>query len=465
MNLEEFEKHAHEMVDWMVDYYKNLRSFPVKSQVTPGSIKEQIPDGAPENGEPFEDIIRDVNNIIMPGITHWQHPNFHAYFPGNSSFPSLLGEMMTSTIAAQCMIWETSPAAAELEEKMMDWFKEMMALPSDWFGVIQDTASTATLVALLSARESVTGFSSNKKGLSQTLRVYASSETHSSIEKAVKIAGIGSDNFVKIEVDANLSMIPKKLSEAIRNDREKGYLPMAVVSTLGTTSTLAFDPLNQIAEICSAEGVWHHIDAAYAGSAFVLEEYQHLLGGIEKADSYLFNPHKWLFTNFDCTAYFVKDKETLLKTFEILPEYLKTGTRGIVNDYRDWGIQLGRRFRALKLWFVLRTYGVNGLKERLREHISYAEWLSENIKEHPNLELVIDPAMNVLVFRFIDNAKSEAELERYNQEMINDMNASGEVYLTHTRIQGKFAIRVVIGQTYFEKSNVEKLWDVIIRKL
>ena len=367
MNAEEFRKHGHQVVDWVADYLENIEQYPVKSQVNPGDIAAALPMLPPEQGEPFEQLLSDVEEKILPGITHWQHPNFHAYFNANGSYASILAELITAAIGAQCMIWETSPAAAELEERVMEWLINMSGLPQNWDGVIQDTASTGTLVSILTAREKITHFNINNRGFSnEKLRVYCSAQTHSSIDKSVKIAGIGLDNLVKIPVDDEMALLPYLLEEAIKTDLALGKIPCCIITTLGTTGTTAMDPLEAIADIAIKYSVWHHVDAAYAGAAFILPEYRHFLKGIEKADTYLFNPHKWMFTNFDCTAYFVKDKEALIQTFEILPEYLKTNTRGKVNDYRDWGIPLGRRFRALKLWFVIREYGASGIGSKSR---------------------------------------------------------------------------------------------------
>ena len=460
MDSKTFRKHAHELVDWMADYLETIDSKPVKSQVLPGQIKQKLPASPPESSEPFELLIKDLNDKIMPGVTHWQHPNFHAYFPGNSSYPSILGEMVTSTLAAQCMVWETSPAAAELEELLMDWLKEMMDLPRNWQGVIQDTASTATLVALISAREKVSNFEINRKGFgSRQLRIYSSAQIHSSIDKAVKIAGFGIENLVKVDVDEELAMIPSALTKAIEEDLEKGYMPCAVVAGAGTTGTLAFDPTEEIGKICQQFNLWYHVDAAYAGSAMIVPEERYLMPGLDKADSYVFNPHKWLFTNFDCTAYFVRDKETLIKTFEILPEYLKTGTYGKVNDYRDWGIQLGRRFRALKLWFVIRTYGVDGLRAEIRAHIKFTRWLHDQIEEHDRFQVLAPQRLNVIVFRYYN--PSVTTLNPINQEILESINQSGEAYLTHTKIGEDYAMRIVLGQTNLERKHVEKVWQLV----
>ncbi|HLO91934.1 MAG TPA: aminotransferase class V-fold PLP-dependent enzyme, partial [Lentimicrobium sp.] len=351
----EFRKEAHKMADRIADYYEQVEKLPVKSQVKPGDVISKLPPSAPETAEDMDAIMNDFDNIIMPGITHWQHPSFFAYFPANTSYPSILAEMLTATLAQQGMVWETSPAAAELEERMMEWLKKLCGLPESFTGVIQDTASASTLAALLTARERCSNWQINQQGFTDhnKYRVYCTTETHSSIEKAVRIAGFGSSNLVKIEVDDMFAMKPESLEWTVSADLKAGFVPCAVVATAGTTSCTAVDPVNEIGKICARFNVWLHVDGAYAGSAMVLPEMRQYIKGLELADSYVFNPHKWMFTNFDCSAYFVKDTEALIKTFEILPEYLKTSSRGQVNDYRDWGVALGRRFRALKLWFVL----------------------------------------------------------------------------------------------------------------
>jgi aromatic-L-amino-acid decarboxylase len=335
MDSSEFRKRAHELADWMADYFEQIEEYPVKSKALPGDIYKQLPENPPQNKESFDQMMDDLNKIIMPGITHWQSPHFHAYFPANSSYPSVLGEMITSALGTQCMIWETSPAAAELEEKVMDWLKKMMGLPSSFHGVIQDTGSTATLVALLSAREKISQFSINSNGFSKLkYRIYCSTEAHSSIEKGVKMAGFGKENLVKIKVDSTLKIIPIELEKAVAKDIQNGHIPTCVVAALGTTGTVAIDELKPLVEICKKHNIWLHVDAAYAGSALILEEYRGMIDGIEEADSFYFNPHKWMFTNFDCSAYFVKDKELLIKTFSITPEYLKTDMDNDVNNFK-----------------------------------------------------------------------------------------------------------------------------------
>jgi aromatic-L-amino-acid decarboxylase len=447
----------------MTMYLENVEKYPVKSAVKPGEIFNKIPSSPPEEPEPFENFMCDMDEIIMPGITHWQSPDFFAYFPANSSPPSVLAEMITATIGAQCMNWETSPAAAELEEKMMIWLREMTGLPSTFEGVIQDSASSATLAAIITAREKVTSFAVNDEGSGSVgrLRVYCSIQAHSSVDKAVKICGIGIKNLVKIGVKDDFSMDPALLQKAIEEDREKGFIPCCIVATIGTTGTTAIDPLRAIGEICSKNDIWLHVDAAMAGTALILPEFRWMIDGKEYVDSLLFNPHKWMFTNFDCTAFFIKDAGALIKTFEILPEYLKTRTRGIVNDYRDWGIPLGRRFRALKLWSVIRSYGTEGLRKKIREHISFAARLKEMIMKEPDFEILAPVVINVVCFRYCPEGRDEKELNSLNEKLNHQINDSGRIYLSHTMINGKYSLRMVTGQTNVTFLHVEKAWEII----
>jgi len=463
MTPDEFRKHAHELVEWMAGYMENVENLPVKSSVDPGEIFAKLPDKPPLDPEPFESLMKDFNEIIMPGITHWQSPNFFAYFPANTSPASILAEMITATLGAQCMIWETSPAAAELEEKMMTWLRDLIGLPSGFEGVIQDSASTATLAAILTAREKITAFSVNAEGLSSkgSLRVYCSEQTHSSVEKAVKISGIGRKNLVKIPVREDFSMDPVKLADAITLDKINGYIPCCVVATLGTTGTTAIDPLSSIGAICSENEVWLHVDAAMAGTALILPEFQWMLDGKEYIDSFVFNPHKWMFTNFDCTAYFVKDAGALIKTFEILPDYLQTRTRGRVNDYRDWGVPLGRRFRALKLWSVIRTHGIEGLREKVRSHIAIAKKLAQSIAEENDFEILAPVVISVVCFRYKPAGYTESQINDLNEKLNHNLNDTGQIYLSHTVLNGKYTLRMVTAQTNVTSEHAEKAWVLI----
>ncbi len=464
MDSQAFRKYAHDFVDWMADYLENVQELPVKSKVQPGEIISQIPDAPPREGESMETVFEDFKNIILPGMTHWQSPNYFAYFTANSSYPSVLAEMLTATLAAQCMVWETSPAAAELEESMMNWLRDMIGLPDTFEGVIQDTASTATLVALLTAREMISRYRINKEGFSgeEFYRIYCSTEAHSSIEKAVKIAGFGKQNLVHIETDEQLAMQPEKLREAIQKDIDNGFSPLCVVAALGTTGTVAIDPLEPIGEICKTFDTWLHVDAAYAGTALVLPEQRYMIRGIENVDSFVFNPHKWMFTNFDCSAYFVRDTEALIRTFEILPEYLKTNTRGQVNDYRDWGIQLGRRFRALKLWFVIRDFGVEGIQNKVKDHIHWAGELGDAIRNEPGFKLFEPQHLGLVCFRYVPgDGLDTKEVNTLNDRLMKSLNDSGKMFLTHTKVNGEILLRVVVGQTSVTREHVFKAWELI----
>ena len=464
MDNQAFRIYAHEFVDWMADYLEQVEKLPVKSQAGPGDVYRQIPEKAPLKGESMAEIFIDFMKIILPGMTHWQSPNFFAYFPANSSYPSVLAEMLTATLGAQCMKWETSPAAAELEEKMMNWLKKMTGLPKHFQGVIQDSASTATLVAILNAREKHSDYQVNEKGLKwfDSFRVYCSTETHSSIEKAVKIAGIGSQNLVKVGVDDQFRLDPRLLKLAIESDLKVGNKPICVVATLGTTGATAIDPLEEIAGICSRYGIWLHVDAAFAGSALILPEFRWMIKGLEYADSFVFNPHKWLFTNFDCSAYFVKDKYSLLRTLQVVPEYLRTQDQGKVNDYCDWGVPLGRRFRALKLWFVLRSFGTEALQEKLRFHIRLAQNLAEVISQDDEFELMAPVTLNLICFRYKPKGiEDENQLNKINELLLKNINKTGQIYLTHTKLNGKYTLRMVIGQTNVEQKHVDNAWALV----
>ncbi len=463
MDSSEFRKQAHHLVDWMADYYDTVRDFPVRSQVRPKEISDQIPGSPPSRAEQFEQIFADFERIIMPGITHWQHPSFFAYFPANSSKPSVLAEMLTATLGAQCMLWQTSPAAAELEERMMQWLGQMLGLPQGFEGVIQDTASTATLCSILTAREKDSSFQINERGFDNTkYRLYCSTETHSSIEKAVKIAGFGRASLRKIPVDDAFALIPSELERAIAQDKASGYVPLCVVATIGTTGSTAIDPIRAIGEICKRQHVWLHVDAAFAGTALLLPEMRWMADGLEYADTFVFNPHKWMLTNFDCTGYYVRDKVALIRTFEILPEYLKTAEGDRVNNYRDWGIPLGRRFRALKLWFVIRTYGVEGLQSIIRNQIAWAQDIAGEIDASPDFELLAPTPLSLLCFRYHPKGTDDqAKLNDLNERLMNRLNETGRIYLTHTKLRGSFTLRMVIAQTHVTEADVRSGWDLI----
>lgn len=462
MSSEDFRKHGKEIIDWIADYYETLEKYPVLSQVNPGDIKKQLPEVPPTNGQPFEQIITDVNNIIMPGITHWQSPNFYAYFPSNSSGPSVLGDLLSTGLGVQGMLWSTSPACTELETQVMDWLAEMLQLPekfksgSTGGGVIQDTASSAALSAVLAAREQKTNYLTNEKGCTGKLTAYISTQTHSSLEKAIKIAGIGKENLRLIEVDENLAIKPEALEKAIERDLSAGLTPFFVCASVGSTSTNAMDPLPQIGDLSRKYGLWLHIDAAMSGTAAICPEHRHFLNGIELADSFSFNPHKWMFTNFDCNCFFVANRSTLIKTLSILPEYLKNKATesGAVFDYRDWHIQLGRRFRSLKLWFVIRHYGVNGLQYHIREHIRMAQDFAEWVRSSDDFYLVAPAPLNLVCFRHKGG-------DEFNKTLLETINKSGKMFFSHTVINGQYVLRMCIGQTYTQPHHVEQAWKTI----
>ncbi|SMO78503.1 pyridoxal phosphate-dependent decarboxylase family protein [Fodinibius sediminis] len=464
MDVHEFRKHAHRLIDWMADYFEEVEDYPVKPDVQPGDILRQLPDKAPDQAESFEALFEDFKTVIMPGITHWESPNFMGYFPANKSYPSVLAEMLTATLGAQCMSWLTSPAATELEEQVMIWLRKAIGLPELFTGVIQGTASTSTLCALLMARERITGFGVNESGFpkEETFTVYCSSETHSSIEKDVKIAGFGRQHLRKVPVDDDYAMQPEALEQAIREDLEHGYKPAAVVATIGTTGSTAIDPLQQIGNICTRYDIFLHVDAAYAGTALLLPEMRWMSRGIEQANSFVFNPHKWMFTNFDCSAFYVQDEALLVRTFEITPEYLKTPEDQRVKNYRDWGIPLGRRFRALKLWFVLRSFGIEGLQQKIRRHIAMARQLAETIKQHRDFEMLAPIPLNTICFRFHpDHIDDEEKLDELNEMLLSRIQESGKLFLTHTRLQDRYTIRIVPGNTNLEQRHIDQAWTLI----
>jgi aromatic-L-amino-acid decarboxylase len=466
MDPDEFRRSAHQLVDWMADYFEHVGELPVIPDLHPGDLIRKLPTSPPDQGETFDAIWEDFRRLIVPGLTHWNHPGWFAYFPGNNSRASVLGEMLTATLGAQCMSWATSPAATELEQVTLEWLRRMLGLPNQFVGVIQDTASTATLVALLSARERATAYQSGSSGLTTghgRLTVYASTEAHSSVEKGVKLSGIGLEQFRRIAVDAEYAMRPELLDQALRNDREVGYRPACVVATVGTTSSTAIDPLPAIGAICRRHGVWLHVDAAYAGPAAMVPELRPLFEGIEQADSLVFNPHKWMLVNFDCSAYYVRDRDALLRTFQVTPEYLRTAQDDQVVNFRDWGIQLGRRFRALKLWFVIRHYGVNGLRELIRKHVSLARELAGWIEKTPGFELVAPVRFGLVCFRYHlgGTTTGDTDNEEVNRLLLSRVNATRRLHLTHTMLSGRYVLRMVIGQRLTEREHVEEAWRLI----
>jgi aromatic-L-amino-acid/L-tryptophan decarboxylase len=462
MTPDAFRKYGKKMIDWIADYYENVEKYPVLSQINPGDVENKLPASPPARGESIDEILDDVNSIVMPGITHWQSPNFFAYFPSNSSGPSVLGDLLSSGLGVQGMLWSTSPACTELETRVMDWLAQMLQLPekfksaSTGGGVIQDTASSAALSAILAAREQKTNYLTNDTGCSGNLIAYISTQTHSSVEKAIKIAGIGKNNLRLIGVDETLAMRVDLLEAAIKEDVNKGLVPFFVCATVGTTSTNAMDPLSGIGEISRKYQLWMHIDAAMAGTAAICPEYRHFLNGVELADSFSFNPHKWMFTNFDCNCFFVANRSVLIKTLSILPEYLKNKATesGAVIDYRDWHIQLGRRFRSLKLWFVIRHYGVEGLQYHICQHIQMARQFAQWINESDNFYLVSPVPLNLVCFRFKGS-------DDFNKQLLETINKRGKMFLSHTVVNGQYVLRMCIAQTNTLPRHVEQAWETI----
>jgi aromatic-L-amino-acid decarboxylase len=464
MTPDEFRRHGHAVVDWIADYQSRIESFPVLSQVKPGQVRASLPVNPPAEGEPFDTLIHDVEHLILPGVTHWQSPNWFAYFPCNASGPGILGDLLASGLGVQGMLWSTSPACTELETHVMDWLVGMLGLPQKFSssstggGVIQDTASSAVLCALLAARERASGYTTNKKGGNGRLVAYASTQTHSSLEKAAMIAGIGTDNLRLIEVDEKFAMKPDSLARQVEADRKAGLVPCFVCATVGTTSSNAMDPVRGIGEVCQ-NNLWLHVDAAMSGTAMVCPEFRHLQDGVELADSYNFNPHKWMGANFDCSCFWVGDRKVLIQTLSILPEYLRNQATesGAVIDYRDWHIQLGRRFRSLKLWFVIRHYGVAGLQHNVREHVRLAQEFAGWVKNDDRFELAAPVPLNLVCFRHKGG-------DATNQSIMDRLNSSGELCLTHTKLNGKLTLRLSVGQMNTKARHVENAWKQITKE-
>ncbi len=456
---DDFVKAGYKVIDWLEHYFNNIEKYPVLQDVAPGDIIKQLPGFPPEKPETFDEIFSDFEKTVLPGITHWQHPGFHAYFPANNSFPSVIAELLTAGLGVQGMKWITSPGATELEKVVMKWLQQMLGLPDEFKGVIMDTASVSTLNAILAAREKVMDYSINENGFKgKVLRVYCSEEAHSSIEKAVRIAGIGANNLVKIPVDKELRMDSFILNNQIEKDLASGLFPCCIIGALGTTGTGALDPLGEIGRVARKFGIWFHIDAAYSGSGLILPEFRENVKGIEYADSFVFNPHKWLFTNFDCSAFFVRNSSDLTRTFSLVPPYLQTGHEEEI-DFSNWGIQLGRRFRALKLWFVIRSFGMEGLQKKLRHHIHLGELFERYVVEDDVFELVKPRNLNIICFRYVGGDNDN--LDNLNKKLLDRINKSGKVFLSHTLIDDKFVIRFVCGQTNVEKKHIDRAWNII----
>ncbi|MEX0283904.1 MAG: aspartate aminotransferase family protein [Paracoccaceae bacterium] len=461
MNWDEFAPWGAKVSDWAQNYHQTIRDRPVRAQTAPGAILNALPASPPETPEPLEQIFEDFERIVMPGITHWQHPRFFAYFPSNASPASVLAEFIAMALSPQCMLWQTSPAATEMETRMMDWLRQSLGLPDGYQGVIQDSASSATLAAVLTMRERALNWQGNVQGLpgQTTLRIYASSEVHTSIDRAIWIAGVGQDNLVRIPIKGDWrGMDPDALEAAIEADKAAGLTPAGLILCVGGTGTGATDPINACLDIAERHGLYTHVDAAWAGSAMICPEFRDMWDGTERADSIVFNPHKWLGVQFDCSAHFLKDPDQLVKTLAISPEYLKThGAEGIIN-YSEWSVPLGRRFRALKIWFVLRAYGLEGLRQRLRNHVDWTRKLHDRLAAEPDFDIVTAPMWSLFSFRY---TREGADLDDLNLRLVNAINDDGRIYLTQTRVDGDLVIRFTAGHFECTEDDVMLAFDVI----
>ena len=466
MPVEEFRKFGHELIDWAADYIQNIEKYPVLSQVKPGDIKNKIPSTPPAKSENMDDIISDFKEIIVPGITHWNHPGFMAYFNSSASIPGILAELLISTFNVNGMVWKTSPASTELEQVTLNWFRQMLGLDEDWWGIIYDCASVTSMHAIAAARENVNldirgkGMA-GRKDLSR-LRLYTSEQAHSSIEKGAVTLGIGLEGVRKIPVDGEFRLIPAELEKAIFEDKKNGWIPFCVAATIGTTSSTSIDPLNEIADICNKENIWLHVDAAHGGVAAMLPEKRGIFNGIEKADSLVVNPHKWMFTPLDLSVFFTKKPDILKKAFSLVHEYLKTMEDSSVENYMDYGVPLGRRFRSLKLWFIIRYFGAEGIRNRIREHIRIANNIADKIDKHPLFELMAPVPFSTICFRshppgIID----EKILEEHNNNLMNKMNETGRLFLSHTKLNNKFVIRMTIGSIRTSEIHALNAWELI----
>ncbi len=465
MSAEDFRRFGYEIIDWIADYFQNIESLPVLSQVEPNWLKDNLPKSASENGEDFQAILSDVDKLILPAVTNWNHPNFHGLFSTSTSAAGIFGELLSAAFDQKAMLWRTSPASTELEEVITDWLRQMMKLDDGYKGIIYDTASVSTLHAIAAAREGL-DLKIRETGMSgrtdlPLLRVYTSEQSHSSVEKAVLLLGLGQKSLVKIETDEQFRMRADKLREAIEADKANNFVPFCVVATVGTTSTASVDPIEEYIKVCEENTLWLHVDAAYAGSAAIVPELQSCLKGCERADSVVVNPHKWLFTPFDLSVLFCRHTDLLKRAFALVPEYLKTDEA--VTNQMDYGIQLGRRFRALKLWFVIRYFGQNGLIERIREHCRLAQLLASWIKESDDFELLAPVNFALVCFRACP--KNVDDLNAFNENLMNEINASGEAYLSHTKLNGKFTLRLSIGSIRVEERHIEKIWVLLNKKL
>jgi aromatic-L-amino-acid decarboxylase len=461
---DDFRRHGHRLIDWIADYREHVSRHPVMSRAAPGDIRRRLPAVPPESPEPFESVLRDLDDVVVPGLTHWAHPAFFGYFPCNGDLASVLGDVASTGLGVLGLAWQSSPALTEIEEVATDWLRQMVDLSPAWRGVIQDTASVSTLVALLSARERATSFSLDRGGLqaeTQPLVVYASAHSHSSVEKAALLAGVGRAHVRIVAHDAAFAMRPDALAEAIAEDLAAGRRPCAVVATTGTTSTTACDPIDAIAEVAARHGIWVHVDAAMAGSAMILPECRALWHGVERADSLVLNPHKWLGASFDCSVYYVRDHQHLVRVMSTHPSYLQTAADREVTNYRDWGLPLGRRFRALKLWFLIREQGVSGLQARIRRDLANAQWLAAEVGRAPGWRVLNPVVLQTVCVRHEPPGLDGETLDAHTRGWVDRINRGGEAYLTPALLEGRWMARVSIGSLRTEREDVERLWALM----
>ena len=466
MPTEEFRRFGHQLVDWIAEYLKNIEERPVLPSVRPGDIVRSLPGSPPLDPEPMEQILADVDRVVMPGMTHWNHPRFHAYFSSSASSPGILGELLSAALNANGMVWESCPAVSELEEVTLAWLRQMLGLPDDFWGMILDTASTSTLHGIAAARESVADLRTRERGMAgrsdlPRLRVYLSDFAHSSVEKAVITLGLGTDGIRKIPVDEQFRMRPEALADAITEDRRNGMRPMCVVATVGTTSCTSIDPVPAIADVCKREEVWLHVDAAYGGAAAIIPEMRHVLAGCDHADSFVVNPHKWLFVPVDLSVLYTRRPEIMRRAFSLVPEYLRTEHDDVVHNLMDYGVPLGRRFRALKLWFVLRYFGWNGLADRLRDHLRVAQAFAKWVAADPAFELLAPVHFGAVCFRAHPAGISdESALDVLNEKLLTAVNKSRATFLSHTKLGGRYTIRMVVGHLRTQESHARQTWEL-----
>jgi aromatic-L-amino-acid decarboxylase len=467
MTPEEFRKFGHRIVDWIADYRLKVGELPVMARTEPGEVKARVNADPPETGENFEQIFRDLDELVLPALSHWQHPRFFGYFPANSLLASVLGDCLSTGLGVLGLSWQSSPALTEIEEVVTDWMRRMVGLSADWSGVIQDTASTSTLVSLLCARERATRYGLNRGGLQaeeNPLVVYTTSQSHSSVEKAALLAGFGRRNLRIVPHDENYAMRADGLRDLIERDLAAGALPAAIVATTGTTTTTALDPIEAIADVARARGVWLHVDAAMAGSAMILPECRWMWRGVEGADTLVLNTHKWLGAAFDCSLYFVRDPEHLVRVMSTNPSYLQSAVDTRVKNFRDWGLPLGRRFRALKLWLLIREQGVSGLQARLRRDLANARWLAEQVRAAPCWRVLAPVPLQTVCVRHEPPGVTGEELDRHTLDWAGRINRSGEAYLTPAVLDGQWMVRVSVGAAPTEREDVEAVWSLMRRE-